>query len=380
MSIRNIEPLSKSFLLVTHTTCPKGGGIASVTRNLVRIFCDYIATHGGRLELLSLKDGLDEDLINVVKTRHNYFVKRSYSGSKIKLTLSVLRRFATRTYDYIIFDHIHWARVGYLGKLLFSSNYIIFVHFIEVLNLPPFAISTLRKARFLLANSYYTKDRISRLYNNLPEIIVTPLGREEMVGPCHVDTENEMFEVPSKPYFLIVGRMSSSEKYKGHDLLLEAMSIFKLDNLVVHLVVAGEGDDKQRLIALSKEKGIGEHVHFVGFVSNQYLARLYRHCIAFVMPSTGEGFGLVYIEAMDRRRPCIGCHGDAAEEIIIDNETGFLVESGNAKELSEKMALLLRNPHLAHRLGENGYRRFREHFSYEAFKQRITKGLGLGQV
>ena len=137
-------------------------------------------------------------------------------------------------------------------------------------------------------------------------------------------------------FLLIVGRMEN-ERYKGHDALLEALARVGPELPAIRLVVAGEGRDRQRLERRADELGVRPQVTFVGFVEAPTLAELYRRCSIFAMPSSDEGFGLVYLEAMRAGKPCIALAGSAAAEIVIDGATGRLVEPG-----PESLARVLR--------------------------------------
>ena len=96
----------------------------------------------------------------------------------------------------------------------------------------------------------------------------------------------------------------------------------------------------------------------------------------FAMPSRGEGFGLVYIEAMRHGLPVIASRQDAGQEINIDGETGFNIDLGSVTELPDRIIYLLENPDLAQAMGLAGYKRWAEHFRYGAFKERFLEGLG----
>jgi glycosyltransferase involved in cell wall biosynthesis len=112
-------------------------------------------------------------------------------------------------------------------------------------------------------------------------------------------------------------------------------------------------------------------VVFTGFVSEATLAALYDRCAAFVMPSTGEGFGLVYLEAMRAGKPVIAARGSAAEEIVVEGATGRLVDPENRAELAGAVANLLAEPKRAKVMGEAGRKRYLEEFGYEAFYRRM---------
>ncbi len=131
----------------------------------------------------------------------------------------------------------------------------------------------------------------------------------------------------------IVARMSSAERYKGHDELLEAWPIVKAHLPDARLVCVGDGDDLPRLQQKAHELGIGSETIFTGFVSADELHGWYDAASVFAMPSRGEGFGLVYLEAMSHGLPCIGSVHDAAGEIIDDGVTGHLVDQSDPREL-----------------------------------------------
>ena len=174
--------------------------------------------------------------------------------------------------------------------------------------------------------------------------------------------------------------MASGERYKGHDQILEALPRVP----GARLVVAGDGDDRPRLEARAADLGCEERVTFTGFVSEATLAELYRRAAVFVMPSLGEGFGLVYLEAMRAGKPCVAARGSAADEVVADGETGFLVDRDDPEELASVLDRLLASPDLARRMGEAGRRRWREQFSLEqlpggpaAAARRCWRGEGL---
>ena len=102
------------------------------------------------------------------------------------------------------------------------------------------------------------------------------------------------------------------------------------------------------------EKKISNNVLFTGFVPDEKLHAYYEHCDVFAMPSRGEGFGLVYLEAMAYGKPCIGSNVDAAKEVISDGETGYCVDPDNIEELAERLFQLLIDSELRKKWGEQG--------------------------
>jgi len=170
---------------------------------------------------------------------------------------------------------------------------------------------------------------------------------------------------------LIVARMSASERYKGHDALIEMWPRVVRRHPEAMLVVAGEGDDRARLETKARELGVARAVKFVGAVNDKALATLYEQCRFFVMPSRDEGFGLVFLEAMRAGKACIGGTG-AAAEIIDQGVTGFVVDPANAHDVEVAVQLLYDDPGMCARYGCGGRERFMSMFTDAHFRARFA--------
>jgi phosphatidylinositol alpha-1,6-mannosyltransferase len=96
------------------------------------------------------------------------------------------------------------------------------------------------------------------------------------------------------------------------------------------------------------------------------------------MPSRGEGFGLVYLEAMRAGVPCIGALDDAAGEVVVNGETGLLVRQSDRAALAGAIAALLGDPPRARAMGRAGQARYESHFTFDAFRDRLAAVLGVG--
>lgn len=195
------------------------------------------------------------------------------------------------------------------------------------------AISAHTAAGFTAANPAFATSTVRICHPAVPEL-VPPLPADRAPG-----------------YALMVGRMWSAERYKGHDRVLEAWPAVLASHPAARLVIAGDGDDRPRLMAKAAALGVGPAVEFVGSVDDARLAALYRDCAFFVMPSRDEGFGLVYLEAMRAGRPCIASPG-AAAEFITHGVNGWLVDPGDVAAIAAACARLLQDPPLRARLGQ----------------------------
>ena len=106
-------------------------------------------------------------------------------------------------------------------------------------------------------------------------------------------------------------------------------------------------------------------------LNEKILHYYYECCKVFAMPSTGEGFGLVYLEAMQHGKPCVASAGGVASEIINDGETGMLVKPDDTLGLTQAIVKLLREETLRRMMGDAGRRRYLKYFTAEAFGQRV---------
>ena len=121
---------------------------------------------------------------------------------------------------------------------------------------------------------------------------------------------------------------------------------------------------------LFRSLGVARRVLFTGYVNDATLHQLYRRCTVFAMPSHGEGFGFVYLEAMRVGKPCIALADSSAAEIIVDAETGLLVERG-VEPLAAALSALLGDPARAAALGAAGLRRWEERFRPSRFANEL---------
>ena len=97
---------------------------------------------------------------------------------------------------------------------------------------------------------------------------------------------------------MTVSRLASSERYKGHDRVIRSLPRVLLKHPETIYLIVGDGDDRPRLEALASEFGVRDKVRFAGLVAGEELPDYFRLADVFVMPSTGEGFGIVFLEAM----------------------------------------------------------------------------------
>ena len=173
---------------------------------------------------------------------------------------------------------------------------------------------------------------------------------------------------------LLVARMDRDEREKGHYELLTVWPSVLRDFPDAQLVFAGPGNDRGSLTAMVERLQVASTVFIPGYLSTDVLRRLYSQCHAFVMPSRQEGFGLVYLEAMNYGKPCVGCRSGGSEEIIDDGVSGLLIDNPfENEELLRVVQRLLGDKELATRMGQAGLHRFSEKFTATHAQQRLRR-------
>lgn len=236
------------------------------------------------------------------------------------------------------------ALVWHIGvlKLLpllrgFHGRVVLFLHGIELWR--PHGWLTrrlLRRVDLFLSNSDYTWERFLEYAPFL-------VGRPHMTTPLGVGVplQGPSPEPGSRPSAVILGRIDKREDYKGHRELIGVWPRVLAALPDATLDIVGDGDLRPELELLAKQAGLDASVRFHGRVSEDAKAKLLAEALCLAMPSRGEGFGLVYLEAMRIGRPCLVSNCDAGREVVNPPEAGLAVNPENVAELSNAILRLL---------------------------------------
>jgi glycosyltransferase involved in cell wall biosynthesis len=167
------------------------------------------------------------------------------------------------------------------------------------------------------------------------------------------------------PVVLCIGRLADE---KGFDLALRAFAsvIHRLPK--ARLMIAGDGPARPTLEQLTAKLGLGGAVKFVGWVEPDGVAKVLNSSTLVVVPSRWEEpFGLVALEAALMGRAVLATRVGGLPEVVLDQQTGILVEKENSDALAEAIIYLLEHPAVAVSMGRAGMRRAREVFAWTRF-------------
>ena len=226
-----------------------------------------------------------------------------------------------------------------------GATLALVAHGIEIWDpLPPLRRLALRRCDRVYCVSGYTRDRLAANHPWIaPRLRVVPnaldpaLLSAPLPGPPPADRP---------PTILCVGRLNAADAYKGYDLLLRAFAQLPAAHpsaSAPRLRFVGDGDDLPRLRALAARLRVADRVEFTGRLSDPGLRQAFADCTCFALPSTGEGFGLVYLEALAAGRPCVAVSAAAVPELITP-DLGLLAAPGDPAALAAALAACLARP------------------------------------
>jgi phosphatidyl-myo-inositol dimannoside synthase len=271
--------------------------------------------------------------------------------------VNAVRRRAKEPFDIVFCGHINLLP----ATRLLDQPPVLITHGIEAWK--PVRRPFIPGVRAAISVSELTRDRfLSWSHYPGPTYVLPNAVRLEQYGvrPKRADLVAR-WGLEGKRVLLTFGRIVAAERYKGFDDVLEIMP--ELDQDIVY-VIAGKGDDTDRLRRKAHDLGVANRVVFTGFVAEEEKADLYALADVFVMPSRGEGFGFVLLEAMACGVPVIGSKYDGGREALRNGALGTLVDPANPAEIRTAINDLLRD-------GRRGVPEGMGYFAYERFVERV---------
>ncbi len=229
----------------------------------------------------------------------------------------------------------------------------------------------LARSDLVLCVSRDTRQRLLALSPFLEErAFVLP----NMVGPEFSPGDREKarrrFGLREEKVILTVARLDGRGGYKGHDRIIRMLpALSKEYNGSIRYLIAGQGEDRPRLEGLANELGVSELTVFLGRIAAEDLPDLYRASDLFAMPSTGEGFGIVYLEAMACGTPAIGLDIGGVADALADGDFGWCT---SPEEFPGVLRKALSTP-MPNR--QNLSEKVHARFGQQAFRKRVGDAL-----
>jgi len=289
---------------------------------------------------------------------------------KLSYIAAVLRTVhRSPAFDLIICGHINLLPISFLLRLWVRAPIVLVIHGIEawkptnrltvdylIRGISAFiSVSQLTKQRFL----EWTKLDESKgflLPNSIEQAHFSPGPKSKALI--------DRYGLVGKTVLMTLGEMSSYERHKGFDGVLEVLPILSKEIPNVVYLMAGDGPDRQRLERKTRSLGVERRVVFAGFVPEAEKVDHYRLADAYVMPSRGEGFGIVCLEALACGVPVVASKVDGSREAVRAGKLGILVDPGDREDVKAGVLKALGIPKGTVPVGLS-------YFSYSNFKRRL---------
>jgi len=295
---------------------------------------------------------------------------RAAARGKFAFAITVLwQALARRQTDFILCGHINLLPLAWLASRLMGCPFAVVVHGIDAWqpHHNPLVRALLPHAVTIVAVSDYTVERM-RAWSGLPEsrfrLLPNCVDLTAFVARPRNEGLAKRFGLQGHRVLLTVGRLVANERYKGFDEVLEVLPELAREIPDLAYVIVGDGDDRPRLEAKARNLGVADRVVFTGSVSEAEKIDLYSLADVYVMPSHGEGFGIVYLEAMACGVPTIGSQLDGSREALRNGLLGQLVDPRDPRQIVKAIRIALTVP--------RGRPQGIEYFSEQAYRERVA--------
>ena len=354
------------------------GGIETFNRSLIHALDHIAAARNLRVRVFSLLDETSPASATpyLASPRLRF---RGFRGSRARFALSACH--AARSADTVIVGHANLLPLVPMMNvpLMTRSFKCLIAHGIEVWKPLP-RLQTLGAARLdrILCVSAYTQREMMRL-NSMPaaRFRVFPNTLDPVYARArHARLDRAALGLPPGPMLLSVSRLAPSERYKNVAAVIAALPEVLRQVPDAFYVIVGDGAERQPFLDLARRLGLAAKVFLPGAVPDALLPSYYAACDLFVLPSTKEGFGIVFLEAMEHAKPCIGARAGGIPEVVHDGVTGLLVDASDLpRALPRALLHLLADPALRLAMGERGRETLERNFAFPHFRDRLQHTL-----
>lgn len=320
-----------------------------------------------------------------VKGYKNWELLKEGSDSRYQKALGPLSTDLAMVKDPITSNIVHchtWYTfmAGFFAKMLYNIPLVVTIHSLEPLrpwkeeqlgngyHLSSWMEKTgIEAADKIIAVSNGSKDDIMKCYN-VPEEKIEVIYNGIDLNQYQKTDKNiarAKYGIDDR-YILFVGRIS---RQKGIIHLIDAVKYLSKDVKVV--LCASSPDTEEIKLEMEEKVKLYPNIIWINkMVTKEEVIELYSNAEVFVCPSVYEPFGIINLEAMACKTPVVASATGGIKEVVVDGETGFLVEPGNSLELANHINTLLNNKDLALMFGENGRKRVEEMFSWESIAKK----------
>lgn len=316
------------------------GGIAKFNRDFLRALSDVSFVTSLRALPRTISESLEPDM------PAQLIYETQAARGKIAFAWRVLACLLRGDrIDVVVCGHIHLLPAAWLLARLRRARLVLVIHGFEAWQAKSWvrsllagqiddliAVSRTSAARFC-GWSGFALERATILPNCVDLARFHPQPKDEALM--------RRYGLGAGPVIMTVGRIMAHERYKGFDEVIDVMPRLLKRHPGLHYVIVGDGNDRTRLEDKVKRAGLGDAVLFTGRIAEADKVATYNLADAYVMPGTGEGFGIVLIEALACGLPVVGSSVDGSRDALLGGALGRLVDPAASDALTDAILAAL---------------------------------------
>lgn len=362
-------------LLLTLDTFSRTGGIQQFNRCLQLALCHWAGEHAEQVTHLSLHDDTGQQDRNYAWGEHFHF--RGFGNSRLAYIRAAVAE-GGRSHT-IIFGHVNLLYLA-LWPAFRKKRMLLAAHGIEVWQpLTGLKQNGLRRMDNVLAVSSYTAAKLQEVQGLSPERIVLfpntldPVFAATPLLPAAQWNRNWRIN-PGGTYLLTVARLSHTEGAKGYDDVIRALPALVEQVPDLAYILAGKADDAEyeRIRKLAADLGVDNRLLMPGFVPASHLPSLYNLAKVFVLPSTKEGFGIVFLEAAWWGCRLVALNSGGVPDALLNGQLGLLVKPGDNHALATAIRDALLLPYQKDSALTTNRSLIESHFGFGLFCSRLS--------
>ena len=341
--------------------------LANAASSHTEKWAEELASRGWTVDIISF---IPAQISNV-----NIHVVPELLGGKVDILLRirwVLNKVKELKPDIL---HAHYATsFGFLGALAEPRPLVISAWGSDVFAFPKSSLIhkyllkwILKQADLLCSTSKVMAKEMDKYIEPGRKINVIPFGVDvELFSPSQKPDTQRIQSIKMVEQPIVFGVAKYFQPVYGLDLLLKAFAkLIHERNLEARLRIAGDGPERPRLELLAERLKISDKVEWLGAIPNALVATFYKTLDVVVVPSRQESFGVTAVEGSACGLPIIASRVGGLPEVVIDKETGILIEPGNIEELTAAMEYMMFNPIERQQMGQSGRQLVLKHYNWK---------------
>lgn len=365
--------MAGKLLFLTLRVFSATGGIEKVCRVAGKAMYEFCNRYQLELEICSLHDTIGEASGNRYLPAYHF---SNFTGAKESFVIQAIQKGIQAR--LIAVSHINLLFPAWcVKKISPSTRIILFAHGIEIWDqLPARKKKMLQCVDRFICVSEYTRQKL-HVVQGIPfekSVVINNCLDPFLASVKHdLLSEDELLKKyqlrKGDQVIITLTRIAATEQYKGYDDVLKAMA--QLSNKKIRYILAGKYDasEYEKIQQLIESLQLQRRVLMPGFIPDEDIGPLFNMATVYAMPSSKEGFGIVFIEAMHYDLPVIGGNADGSVDALLNGELGTLVTPGNIEELRAALEKVFKDPE-AHQTDK---KLLHQHFSYEAYKKQLNQ-------